>query len=84
MAAGEGDGRRPEALGDDRSRTAGQLAVRFGSGANDDPGRGRAQGIEIELVVGDRDDVLADEGSFREPSSSVGSPNIAGSGAGWS
>ena len=44
------------------SRAAvGHLALGLGAGGEDDPGRRRAQGVEVGLVVGARDHVLAEQ-----------------------
>ena len=86
MAARERDRRRARGARPTASRAAmGQLAV----GLDARPPmtirvERRAQRVEVRLVVGARDRCSGPAARrSRMPSSSVGSPNIAGSGAGW-
>ena len=83
-------GRSGSSTGSSPSRSAAASAPRWASwparlhpGAEDDPSRRRAQRVEVRLVVVHEMMFWCSRASVRLPSSSVGSPNIAGSGAGW-
>ena len=72
-----------EPLASGHSAPVRQLSLGFDASRKHDVGRGRAEGVEVRLEVRAETMFWPRSGSLRSPSSSVGSPNIAGSGAGW-
>ena len=61
MVARERDGLLAQPFGHNDGRAVGQRADGLGPGSDHDAGRRRAQGSEVELIVGARDHVLPDE-----------------------
>ena len=61
VVAREDHRRRAEPLGDGLGAAVGHLALRLDAGGEHDPGRGRAQRVEVGLVVRAGDDVLAEQ-----------------------
>ena len=61
MVAREDDGRRPELLGHTLCRAMGQFSLRRRPGGDDDSSGSGTQGVEVELIMRTRDDVLPEQ-----------------------